>query len=371
MNILNNLLCHRSPLTWTAVISFLLISDICHSADKPWPKSGDLVGTATVTARNAGGGGFSEWIYNSTYPAGKPLPPYSQYPGNWSVTVEGKDYFYAFKTNNPIDLSGAKPWPRIVDIVLEASVTVRGTDFQYSYTLHNSTKNTLPLSRLQIDLRLEPSRHPFSRGDTTISHTDLEHMGLLGLAPKVKPIRMGSPPGWTFDVDYWGAEGLTVALMIKPGATASGFGLVAREPVGIREFIVDAYSFDFVENRESYAFEGSGDELIAEVSKGITHEGKTVAPVAPPEPFTASTWTVHMQLLAEEARRLGWIRSDAVLGHVEDLIRRLDTDDKKQLKKTVRVIENYVLTQKRAGQITEEADALIRLNALYLVNRLD
>lgn len=371
MNIFNNLLCHRSSLIWTAGIVLILISDFCHAADKPWPKSGDLIGTATVTAHNANGGGFSEWIYNSTYPAGKPLPPYSQYPGKWSVTVEGKDYFYTFKTNNPIDLSGAKPWPRIIDIVLEASVTLRGDDFQYSYTLHNSTKNTLPLSRLEIDLRLDPSGHPFARSDITVKHTFNDHIALIGLAPKIKPIRMDSPPGWIADVDYWSAGGLTVALMIKPGAAASGFGLIAREPVGIREYVADAYSADFFINPESYAFEGNGDEMTAAVNKGIVHAGKTVAPVAPPEPFTASTWTAHIKSLAEEARRLGWIKSDEVLRRTKDLIGRLDTDDRKQLKKAAKEIESYVLAEKRVRKITEEADALIRLNALYLVNRLD
>ena len=44
---------------------------------------------------------------------------------------------------------------------------------------------------------------------------------------------------------------------------------------------------------------------------------------------------------------------------------------KRRLKSAVKDIERYVETEVKDGRLTSETDALVRLNALYLLKRVD
>ncbi len=59
------------------------------------------------------------------------------------------------------------------------------------------------------------------------------------------------------------------------------------------------------------------------------------------------------------------------LSRIKQLIARLNVDGVGKLKKAGGSLEEYVLAEKKAGRLTEEADALVRLNALYLMRRVE
>lgn len=298
-----------------------------------------------------------------------------------SVNAIAADKASVWKKGDPLSY---RP-PRIFEAVVTASVTAQGNLYFYSYAVYNSTRNPVALYRFELDLRAKPEKHPFSLKDISVSHTPNDHDQALYKVDRVQPKETSGPAGWTFFEEQnlpvipgvWSTNDAgAYGIVIKPGRRLSGFGLLAEEPPGIRKYAVNAHdtTYDSWLQQQPAAmwdYYLKSEDLAAEQNQGIEYLGKTIAPVAPPEPFTASTWTAHMQSLAEEARRLDWIRSDEALRHIKGLVGRLDTDDKKQLKKAVREIENFVLAEKRSGKITEEADALIRLNALYLINRLD
>ncbi|MHB2026129.1 MAG: hypothetical protein ACYCPQ_05775 [Elusimicrobiota bacterium] len=111
--------------------------------------------------------------------------------------------------------------------------------------------------------------------------------------------------------------------------------------------------------------------LIQKILKGISVSGHTLAPVNPPDPFTLRAWTARMDSDARQARALGWIKADADLKKIQALIAALNTNDKRALKKAVNNLSDYVLAEKKAGRLTSEADALARLNALYLLKRVE
>ncbi|MBI4064722.1 MAG: hypothetical protein HY401_10555 [Elusimicrobia bacterium] len=245
------------------------------------------------------------------------------------------------------------------NVAIEANVAKENKEeFIYDYKLsyrHNDDPSLL-VGFFLVDLRNNPQEHSLTYDHANLEYSDGEHYVIFEKAPRVYPVKKQGPSLWTHASamekpyhGWWSCPIWTKEGEIKPGQKLSGFGFVAKEPPGIRGFIVNA-SND-IDNKEEYS-------------------GQTISPVAPPDPLTASAWTARMLSDAAEARKLGWIKSDQQLEKIKKLISDLNTQDKKKLKKSVQNIEKYVSREHEAGRLTDEADALVRLNALYLWNRL-
>ncbi len=265
---------------------------------------------------------------------------------------------------------GNKPWPHLYNAVVQASTTWTGNNWTYSYTLYSSPKNDLPINSFGIDLRIHPKDHPFSRQDVTVQHSAEEHYKILTQALKIRATNTGSPLHWTENIGFWGTIDANIDTMLKPGQSLAGFLLETQEPPGIRNYDAEAFSDDFFNNPREYDFKGTSDELFAKANQGINYIGKTIAPVKPPHPFTIKAWTTRMAADVQEAQKLKWIKSGANLTKIQALIAALNVGDKRKLNKAVNAISDYVLTEKKDGRLTDEADALIRLNALYLLRRV-
>lgn len=275
--------------------------------------------------------------------------------------------------------AAGKPWPKQPGAVVHGSVTTVGGTFIYTYKVASSSKNEYPFIGFELDIRLEPQSHPLSRRDLTLTHTASEHLKILEEAMKIEVSSISFPDGWeSVYPGLWGVIDADQRYMVKPGEYASGFSFVAQAPPSIRDCVLNAYSWDFVNNCEDYEFPGrklsrvgDPDELTTEVNKGIQYLGKTIAPVKPPEPFTASSWIVRMTADVVEARKLKWIKTDRNLRELKQLISNLNTPDMVKLQAAVARTEVYVLSEKTKGNLSEEADALVRLNAQYLLHRLE
>lgn len=274
--------------------------------------------------------------------------------------------------------AGSKIWPKQHYAIVQASVAFNGEAFAYSYKITAAAANEYPISRFELDLRLNPDKHPLSRKDLSSTHTAAEHAALLESAPKIEVSEISSPDGWeSFRAGVWGAIEFQPGYMLNPGKSRSGYSFVSQGPPAIRDAAIDAYSWDFFEHPVEYRYPGrrlnrvgDPDELTTEVNKGIQYLGKTIAPVTPPEPFTIGSWTARMTADVVEARKLKWIKTDRNLLEVKKLIVTLNTEDKSALVAAVKKIESYMLVEKKKGNISDEADALIRLNAQYLLRRL-
>lgn len=338
---------------------------------KPPPSPGQIIGTAMVTTRDAYGG-YAVEVVRSTLPAGSPLPQYQDIEGKWSITVEGEDYVYSYEVNNPIDRRNLKPWPKLHEVVLRATATAQGDQYVYAYSVYCSPRNTIGLSSFGVDLRKDPSDHPLSYQHLSRRHTADDHSAALQ-GERIDPIEIVMPPGWIGGRRGWSVAGLIEARYIRPGGHLNGFKLIVREPAGIREFSANGDSEYWFNNAHEYQPPPRDPDEPGEITinKGIEYIGKTIAPVAPPEPFTVGSWTARMLADAEEARRQGWIKSDKQLAAIQSLIEGLKVSDEGTLKSSVREIERYVGKEVKAERLTSEADALIRLNALYLLGRVE
>lgn len=280
---------------------------------------------------------------------------------------------------NTVIAAGQKPWPKRHNTVVQSSAVLSDEMFKYSYVLAAADSNQYPIHRFELDLRLTPKEHSLSRKDLTLTHTVGEHMSMLKNAPKTDVFSASVPAGWELEYPgLWGVIELEQRYMIQPGKSLSGYVIRASEPPSIRDFVVGFYCWDFVNSPEDYKYPGrklgrvgDPDELTTEVNKGIQHLGRTIAPVKPPEPFTVSSWTARMTADVVEARKLKWIKTDKNLVEIKKLIAALNTEDKSALAAAVKRVESYVLAGKKKGTISDEADALIRLNAQHLLRRLE
>jgi hypothetical protein len=249
--------------------------------------------------------------------------------------------------------------------------------FVFRYLLRNPSKNTWSAVNFHIDIRKNPEMHPFSRHDLSPQHLDSQHWEVVKSMEVIAPTEVLSPTDWKtegglpYQKSIWG----NWDKPLMPGRSISGFGLIAKEPPGIREFTVaaktDVFELDYSWPKERIDFYENSLEYITAVNKAFEASGKTIAPVAPPEPFTVSSWTARMTLDAIEARKQNWIKTDKALSEIKRLIFALNTGNIAKLKTTVKKVEAYILAEKKKGNLTDEADALVRLNAQYLLRRLE
>lgn len=276
-------------------------------------------------------------------------------------------------------LPDGKPWPLKYTVTVKANVKETGGGYIYNYALGNPARNMWPISSLEIDLRKTPGTHPFPMNDLTLNHTYDQHVKILREAEVVKASNIASPVGWDIDRDLlknkaiWGTRGGMEGLIV-PGSFLSGFGLRAEESPGVRDFAVsaeiNAFELDYSWPMKKIIFYEGSAEYIAEVSMAYESFGKTIAPVAPPEPFSVSSWTVRMTEDVVEARKQTWIKTDKNLTEIKKLIANLGTKDTTKLSAAVQQIEIYISAEKKKGNLTNEADVLVRLNAQYLLRRL-
>lgn len=293
------------------------------------------------------------------------------------------------------------PWPYpkpkvIADV--EARVKVFGSTFTYSYAIfsHPGNPKDFPLCGFEIDLRHEPEKgHPYGYVDLTEKHDSGEHdfllrKTLLAWEERAHPIPQ-SPAGWMLSRDDPYATHNYEAMWVPstechqgggvgPRARGESFKLMASLPPGVRDFSIDIFPI-YAEEMIRRVWETQGEKKYYhfQLSPHFANEwtrtmqllGRTLAPVAAPEPFTASSWTARMLADAGQARGQGWIKSDGQLAEIKSLIEGLKASKKRKLKSAVRKIERYVEGEVKAGRLSGEADALVRLNALYFLRRVE
>lgn len=299
-----------------------------------------------------------------------------------------------WKKGDPLPpLNIPMPWPKLEKAEVAAKTVIDNERFVYSYSVHNSTQNYFPIYYFSIDIRKNPQEHSFSSQDVTVAHSADEHAIKIVNGIRAEMLKVVSPDKWHPVIKAkpkgailpgawsagWAGGGwdMSSSLLLKPGGSATGFILLAKDPPGIREFLVDAELNPDFDNGlmkvplERYGFYLNSLDFNAEINKGVEFIGKTIAPVVPPEPFTVSSWTARMMEDAIEARKQKWIKTDKNLAEIKKFISILNTGDKEKLKAAVKKIESYVLAEKKKGNLMDEADALIRLNALYLLQRIE
>ncbi|MEK7066283.1 MAG: hypothetical protein AAB965_01770, partial [Patescibacteria group bacterium] len=221
-------------------------------------------------------------------------------------------------------------------VIVNVEVVKNIGAYQYAYEIfYKSTDATLPpIGVFRVDLRHNPSAHRLIDFDPE-QESWAEHMRQLNETPRVYPTRKLAPIKWdhtnVFQTPYHGWWSCPMSIhkeCLQPGHVLKDFIFMALEPPGVRGYVVEA---------------SDGLDSSFETS------GHTIAPVAPPDPFTVSTWTARMQSDVVEARKQSWIKTDKGLKEIQDLISALNMQDKKKLKKAVKVMERYAVKELKAG----------------------
>lgn len=276
------------------------------------------------------------------------------------------------------------PWPhpqrRLETVDVKARVVTERNGYSFYYSITNSTRNVLPIAGFEVDLRHNPENHSFSNSDLSTGHEFYEHKRLVEQAPRVHPVK-STPAGWdaerkffgqTGDGAIWGVEDDPSPRAVQPGTSLDGFVVRSTAPPGIRDYAVDAYRPDLpATNAAEIDYFLKSSEFRLEEDLALQATGRTLAPVAPPDPFTISSWTARMLHDVREARTIGWIKADAQLTGLELLIGKLEARSRSGLASAVGELGRYVRQELASGRITPEADALIRLNAEYLLQRVE
>lgn len=273
------------------------------------------------------------------------------------------------------DIVASKVWPQIRLVSVRARVVFERSQYLYAYEIQNPKVNDVSFDCFMIDIRVNPEEHPFAITDVNAVHSEYEHSNVIVAAQSVVPISIVSPVSRfsaTLLRPTWCSSNPIANDWINPGETLTGFGIMAGEPPGIREFNINGITQEFLDTPEMYIHPTAKThaELIEEVNKGINYYSKTIAPVKPPEAFTVSSWVARMNADTSEARKLKWIKTDVVLREIKKLVAELNAANTEKLKVSVKKISDYVQTEKVKGNLTDEADALVRLNAEYLLRRL-
>lgn len=268
--------------------------------------------------------------------------------------------------------------PDFSGVELRATAEFYGTDIRYAYSVFNPSSSGLPVEGFTVDLRTEPHSHQLSPNDIGPGHSDTEHRLALVNAPRLGVSAIEHPPGWLArfpgvweafpsqklpQVQYGGG--------LPPGSEAADFALRAPGPAGIREFIIWADTWELGSRTRSVKTTGGSDEKQPIDPARIFKVGRTIGPIKEPDTLIVIEWLNGMKETARQARSIGWIRSDLLLRKLESFISALNTTDPSKLAGSVAVLSKIVMAEKAKGTLSEETEALMRLNAEYLLRRVN
>ena len=226
-----------------------------------------------------------------------------------------------------------------------------------------SSQNGSPIHSFGLDLGFESTD---SEGGPIYVSTGLE-IEVIGWPRGWDVGGTGAAPG------RWSSYEGTLSNALGPGERIDGFTIQTQSPPGIRAFGVQAEDLQWDRFMkvspvaDLYQYEG---EFFAEFFRFLNYEGRTVGPLSVPKTISPTSWTLLIQSFADQAHLEGWIKSKETLARLRPHIAALGTREIEELRKAVKRVSHLVLAEQEAGNLTGEADALIRLNAEYLLRRM-
>jgi hypothetical protein len=188
------------------------------------------------------------------------------------------------------------------------------------------------------------------------------------MAPSGWSCGYGTLAGFTEASYGWAGD---VPRMIHPGESLGGFALVSRGLPEIREMIAKPFL-----DMDKMPSESEGDVDIAKVwNDTLNWVGKTVGPKSPPKDFVAEDFLSHIISLKNEAAQLGWIKGSQLLneldGHFDKAQKALGKKSQSQVKSELEKVISLTKKGKgKSGEMTAEAQALLRYNTEYFLENL-
>ncbi len=339
-----------------------------------------------------------------------------------------KNIFFALIINillNSISFAQA-PSP-LKDVKVLTTVTLDATTsiYTYSYSVYNPPINDGKISHFEIDIS-KPSGayllnsagliiHRWVKTDGTMFTRSFdEEIARLRkiLEKQVIPVGarppLGHPfPGWTAAIAVMGTVswGGSDENLILPNQTLGGFILTSYGLPAIRDVLIQP---TYIATKEDILQMGVSEdeyiektwEVLDKFYKSIAFQGKTIGPTAPPADFKPIPFLDYIISLKHEAFNLGWIvqgrdddkgkYDDKEKGIMKSLDKKLEKakaelvkgDTKEAIEKLKSFIHEVEALYKEDKEdkhkrekeghshITSEAYALLKYNAIYLIEQL-
>ncbi len=290
--------------------------------------------------------------------------------------------------------------PVLKDVQLDSAVKFDKDKklYRYSYTISNPSSNTGQISRIEVDISRPPQSQELSPEGliiqqgidrdgkmlTVLFNEELASYGSL-LKKIMVPVGVTPPSGWSGGITTggtvdWGSDEKKYRIM--PGQSFGGFIIVSPGIPTIREIIVEP---KWVLVVEGYVSE-EDEKKAKEIEEQIAFKGKTLGPTAPPLDFNPLDFLNYIISMKHEASSLGWITNKGIEQSLDAKLsaarKKLEKGDTETAKNILSAFINEVEAQgcesyeggsapcPKGKHLTPEAYALLKYNAMYLIERL-
>lgn len=291
----------------------------------------------------------------------------------------------------------------IYDIKIQTTVSYESESgiYTYNYTVANPSSNTGAIDDIDIDIKKPADSVTLSREGLKYGQGYLrsssEDIFARSTVPLI-PVGLSAPKNWIAGLSVrgtagWGAK--KEVSRIYPGSFMSGFEMNSRGLPGIRQVTILPY---FKQTPVPEATKENLERLKA-IRKKITFTTKTIGPTAPPADFKPIPFLDYIISLKHEAYKFGWIiqgrddDKDKYEDEEEGIMKSLDKKLEKakaelvkgdareaieKLKSFIHEVEALYKEGKEEkhekeeghSHITSEAYALLKYNAVYLIEKL-
>jgi hypothetical protein len=277
--------------------------------------------------------------------------------------------------------------PKLTDVEVHSSVVLdpKTGIYSFSYWLKNGSESTGCIWSFEVDIT-KPA------GGITLSKEGLVNYVPVMNAPKADsppiipvafpsvPMR-GEHPIWDGDISVygtasWGSDRYTYE--IAPGDTLGGFVMTSYGLPAIRDFKIKPKYI--AEDEDVYNMGVSETEYIKNPSKylkafydSISWKGKTIGVTAPPANLNLAAFLDYIIDLKHQAASLGWIDNTGIVNSLDVKLdnakKKLSQGDNNTAKNILGAFLNEVEAQ-TGKHLTSDAYALLKYNALYLIDNL-
>ena len=248
------------------------------------------------------------------------------------------------------------PSTKNIDVKVYSSVEQHPDGFKYSYALTSSQISVQEVSDFMVEFY------------SPISNTKTPK-GWFGMATGIPP---GSPYSWASE---------EVKDNIKQGESINGFAMQSEGLPAIVTYYAHGWQEPVVHEEELTQEE---EDACADAMNIFidAFKGKTIGPTAPPADFKPIEFLDNIISMKHEAYSLGWIKSRGIEQSLDAKLdaakKKLTQGNTKAAKDILNAFVNEVEAQgcetyencPEGKHLTSEAYALLKYNALYLIERL-
>ena len=255
--------------------------------------------------------------------------------------------------------------------------------YSYEYILINPSSNKNLLWNLSIYVSKDLNSRELSWENLTYGKWYSRHSS-EAKKDKVVPIGMDGPQGWTYGIGEdengkgFASFGSLEDYEIRSGNSIRGLVLTSYGLPIIRAAML-LPGIDYDNLPEEYY---GNVELTKQLQDSLTYHTKTIGPTAPPAELKPLEFLDHIISMKHEAYSLGWIKSRGIEQSLDAKLnaarRKLSQGNTNAAKDILNAFVNEVEAQgcesyencPEGKHLTSEAYALLKYNALYLIERL-